>query len=70
MSEQTQKEGGISIDHIRNCNVCNRNSWLCPVWHKPVPPAKTLSETAGKSAGGSEGEGIIKRKDELIIRKK
>lgn len=37
---------------------------------KPVSPAKTLSETAGKSAGGSKGEGIVRRKDELIIRKK
>lgn len=70
MREQTQKEGGIAIDHIRNCNVCNRNSRLCSMRNKSVPPAKTLSETAGKSAGRSEGEGIIKRKDELIIRKK
>lgn len=70
MSEQIQKERGIAIDHIRNCNVCNRNSRLCSMRNKSVPPAKTLSETAGKSAGRSEGEGIIKRKDELIIRKK
>lgn len=70
MSEQIQKERGIAIDHIRNCNVCNRNSRLCSMQNKSVPPTKTLSETAEKSARGSEGEGIIKRKDELIIRKK
>ena len=69
MSEQTQKEGGIAIDHIRNCNVCNRNSGICSVRYKPVPPAKTLPKTAGKSAGGSEGEGI-KRRDKLAIHRK
>ena len=69
MGEWTQ-EGGIAIDYIRNCNVCGRNSGFCFMRCKPVPPAKTLPKTAGKSAGGSEGEGIIKRKDELIIRKK
>ena len=60
----------MAIDHFRNCNVCNRNSGICSMRNKSVSPAKTLSETAGKSAGGNEGEGIIKRKDKLIIRKK
>ena len=61
MGEWTQ-EGGIAIDYIRNCNVCGRNSGFCFMRCKPV--------SSGKSAGGNEGEGIIKRKDKLIIRKK